>query len=488
MKYIGIDLGTSGVKILLITSEGAIIKSVSRSYELLVPHPMWTEQNPDDWFNQTLSGLKEIVIGNENEIKAISFSGQMHGLVVLDKDDTVIRNAMLWNDQRTIEEVKYLNDVIGIDILLKETGNIALTGLTAPKLLWMKNNEIELFKKIAKIMLPKDYLLYKLSNVFATDVSDVSGTLYYDVENKQYSKRMLEILEISESQLPRVFESSEVVGKIDKKIASILGLNNEVLIIAGGGDQAVGAIGTGVVSAGECSISLGTSGAIFVADNNFFIDNVSYLQSYAHTNGKYHMMGVTLNAAGSLKWWLESILKDKNYDEFFNNIINTPINDSLYFLPYLNGERAPINDPNAKGLFIGLRHDHKREYIGRAVIEGITYSLKQTFDLIKNLGVNMKLVKITGGGARSKVWAQIIADIFNIKIVTIESEEGPAYGAAIIAMVGDKVYKSVEEACLKLIKIKDEYTPNQKNVSEYERKYEVYKKIYPQVKSLYEEL
>ncbi len=488
MKYIGIDLGTSGVKLILVSSKGEILRTLTKSYELLIPQPMWTEQRPNDWFKQTIAGLKELVIGYEDKIQAISFSGQMHGLVVLDENDKVLRNALLWNDQRTSKEVDYLNNVIGIDTLLEETGNIALTGLTAPKLLWIRNNEPEIFDKIAKIMLPKDYLIYKLTNVFATDVSDVSGTLYYDVGNKAYSKKMLEVLGITERQLPKVFESSKVVGLIDPKIASLIGINESVKIIAGGGDQAVGAIGTGVVNAGECSISLGTSGAVFVADDKFNIDYKTHLQSYAHSNGKYHLMGVTLNAAGSLKWWLENVLKDKDYDLFFEKIILTPIQDHLFFLPYLNGERAPINNPNAKGIFIGLRIDHTNEHLGRAVIEGVTYSLKQTFEIVKNLGVNMKSVKITGGGAKSVIWAQMIADIFNIKIETIQSEEGPAYGAAILAMVGDGLYSSVEKACEELIKIKQEFYPNSEFVNLYNQKYDIYKKIYPHIRELYKEI
>lgn len=487
MKYIGIDLGTSGIKLLLVSSTGKILKTVNKALDLLIPKPLWTEQDPGLWYEQTLAGLKELISGFEHEIRAISFSGQMHGLVILDAHDRVLRNALLWNDQRTSKEVDYLNNVIGREVLLQETGNIALTGLTAPKLLWVRENEPEIFQRIAKIMLPKDYLVYKFSGVFATDISDVSGTLYYDVGKKIYSKKMLDILGISEEQLPQLFASSEVVGLLRSELMEQLGIKNPVKIVIGGGDQAVGAIGTGVVNAGECSISLGTSGAIFVANDEFTIDERTYLQSYAHCNGKYHLMGVTLNAAGSIKWWLE-VLKEKNYDNFFAEVDSVPIEDRLYFLPYLNGERAPINDAQAKGVFIGLRIDHQREHLGRAIVEGVTFSLKQTFELIENLGVKIRSVRITGGGAKSKIWAQMLADIFDLRIETIQSEEGPAYGAAILAMVGDNLYPSVAECCKALIAVKDVFLPDAEKVAIYRKKFEIYKKIYPQIKSLYQDI
>ena len=442
--YIGIDLGTSGVKLIMVSKEGEVISSVTRSYELIIPKPMWTEQDPNLWYKQTIDGLKELVKGYESHIKAISFSGQMHGLVILDEQDQVLRNALLWNDQRTIKEVEYLNQTIGIDQLLEETGNIALTGLTAPKLLWIKKHEPEVFNKIHKIMLPKDYIAYMLSGVFATDVSDVSGTLYFDVKHKTYSKKMLDILNISEKQCPKVYESYEKVGVLKDTLKHELGINQDVDIIIGAGDQAAGAVGIGIVNDGTASVSLGTSGVVFVVSDQFKVDQESFLQSYAHANGKYHMMGVMLNAAGSLNWWSEKIFQNYNYQDFFEKLDHTKIDDSLYFLPYLSGERSPINDPEATGVFFGLRLEHRKEHMDRAVIEGVTYALKQSFELIKNLGVDIRNLKITGGGAKSKIWAQMIADIFDVKVETIRIEEGPALGAAILAMVGHKTYASIE--------------------------------------------
>jgi len=483
--YIGIDLGTTGVKLLLVSSKGHVIRSISKSYDLLIPQPSWSEQNPNDWFVQTIQGLKELVKGNEAKVKGIGFSGQMHGCVILDDQDQSLRNAILWNDQRTINEVEYLNSVVGIEKLLALTGNIALTGLTAPKLLWIKNNEPEIFSKISKIMLPKDYISYKLTGVFATDVSDASGTLYFDVKNKCFSKEMMKILGINATQLPKVYESYEVIGTLKKDIQQLLNLPNDVLVTIGGGDQAVGAVGVGIVDSGSCSISLGTSGVVFVASDEFKIDHKSYLQSYAHSNGKYHLMGVMLNAAGSLKWWSEKIFQNYNYEDFFMKLDKTPINDSIFFLPYLTGERSPINDPYATGVFFGLRLEHRKEHMDRAVIEGVTFALKESFELIKNLGVKINTVRITGGGAKSKIWAQMIADIMNVEVVTIEIEEGPALGAAILSMVGSHEYESVEEACRILIRPKDTLYPNSNNVTTYQKKYQLFLGIYPTIKALF---
>ncbi len=486
--YIGIDLGTSGVKILLVTKTGLIKKTVTKEYPLLNPKPLWSEQNPNDWYFQTLEGLKELVKGEEKAIKGISFSGQMHGLVILDKDDNILRNAILWNDQRTVKEVAFLNNTIGIDKLLKETGNIALTGLTAPKVLWVKNNEPEIFRKIAKVMLPKDYLIYKLSGEFASDVSDLSGTLYFDCKNRKYSEDMLEILSLKKEMVPKVHESYEVVGKLKPKIKKLLNISQPVKIVAGGGDQAVGAIGVGVVNDGECSISLGTSGVVFVASEDFKIDYKSHLQSYAHANGKYHLMAVMLNAAGSMKWWNEKLFGDHNYEEYYKRVANTKKENKLFFLPYLTGERSPINDPYAKGVLFGMELSHTKDDVDRAIVEGVTFALKDSFELIKQLGVNIRRIKITGGGAKSDIWAQMIADILNVEVQKLKTEEGPALGAAILAMVGLNEYPAIDIACKEIIELSDVFYPSEESNKIYTNKYQQFIKIYPQIKTLYKEI
>lgn len=485
--FIGIDLGTSGVKLILVDNKGNVQKTVSKSYELLVPRPSWTEQDPNAWYNQTLVALKELVEGNESNIEGISFSGQMHGLVLLDEEDNVLRNALLWNDQRTIKEVEYLNDEIGIDNLLKYTGNIALTGLTAPKILWVKNNEPEIFKKIDKIMLPKDYLIYKLSGAFASDVSDLSGTLYFDPKTRDYSEEMLEILSINKSMLPKVYESFEVVGTLSEELKQELNITNDIKIIAGGGDQAVGAVGVGIVGDGECSLSLGTSGVIFVSSKNFKVDNQSYLQSYAHANNKYHIMAVMLNAAGAIKWWNESVLDTNDYNKYYEKVAQANSEESLFFLPYLTGERAPINDPYAQGVLFGLRVHHKQADIDLAVVEGVTFALRDSFELIKNLGVEINQIRITGGGAKSDVWAQMISNILGVKVVKITTEEGPALGAAILAMVGCEEFKTVEEACENIVEISTSFTPKDDVVKHYNQKYKKFTKLYPNFKELFKD-
>lgn len=486
--YIGIDLGTSAVKLILVTQQGEVIRSVSRSFELMIPKPMWTEQDPNQWYEQTISGLKELVVGFESKIIGIGFSGQMHGLVLLDENDQILRPAILWNDQRTIQENDFINEHIGVDQLLEYTGNISLTGLTAPKVLWVKLHEPHVFKNIKKMMLPKDYLAYRLSGVFASDFSDISGTLFYDVKHQCYQQNMLDFLEISLDQLPKIYPSYEKIGLLNKTISHDLHIHQPVNIIIGGGDQAVGAVGIGVVDHGSMSISLGTSGVIFVSSDYFLLDRQSYMQSYRHAQGKYHMMGVILNAGGALNWWSEKVFNNYNYTDFFEKLDKTPIDDSLFFLPYLNGERSPINDPHATGLFIGMRIEHRKEHLDRAVIEGISFALKQTYDTISKLGIQMKDTRITGGGAKSKVWAQMMADILNLKISTIEVDEGPAFGAAILSMVGSQAYESVEKACEVLIKVKETYVPQEKRVDLYQQKYRKYLNIYPAVKNLYKKM
>ena len=486
--YIGVDLGTSGVKLILATASGEVVRTVSKSYELLVPKPSWTEQDPNAWYDQTIEGLKELVKGYETEVLGMSFSGQMHGLVLLDENDDVLRNALLWNDQRTIDEVEFLNNNFGMELLLEYTGNIALTGLTAPKVLWVKNNEPDIFKRISKVMLPKDYLVYKLSGSFASDVSDLSGTLYFDPKTRTYSKEMLEILGITEEMLPSVHESYDVVGTLTEELKELLNIKQDVKVVIGGGDQAVGAVGVGIVGDGECSISLGTSGVIFVSSNKFAVDRKSYLQSYAHANGKYHVMAVMLNAAGAIKWWNESIFDNEDYVAYYDSVVRASGNDNLFFLPYLTGERAPINDPYAKGVLYGMGVHHTKKDLDFAVVEGVTFALRDSFELIKNLGVDIKRVRITGGGAKSNVWAQLIADIFNVEVVKIAAEEGPALGAAILAMVGVGTFKDVETACKEIVELSTVFTPNKELVSKFNQKYAAFTKLYPALKDLYKEI
>lgn len=489
MYFIGIDIGTTSVKIIAIDKDGNVIKSVTKDYPIFFPKPLWSEQNPEDWWGKTIEGLEDILDHmDKEEVKAISFSGQMHGLVTLDKDDNVVRPAILWNDQRTQKECEYLNNIIGRENISKWTANLALTGFTAPKVLWVKENEPENFARIEKIMLPKDYISYKMSGIFATDMSDASGTLYLDVQNRKWSSEMLEILGITENQLPKLFESYESVGNISPHIAERLGLSEDVKIVIGGGDQAVGAVGGAVVNPGECSVSLGTSGVVFTATDKFFVDENNSLHSFCHANGKYHLMGVTLTAAASLKWWIENVNKCADYDEILSEAASAPIDDELFFLPYLMGERTPHNDPDCRALFIGLNITHSRMNMTRAVLEGVAFSLRDTLQIMKSMGIELSAVSISGGGSKSDLWCSIIADVLNIRVNKLNSDEGPGYGAAILASVGYGAFKTVEEACDKFITITRSLYPDSKNAQLYEQKYQKYAKIYPATKELFTQI
>ena len=361
MLYIGIDLGTSACKLLLVDEKGCVRNTVSKEYPLCFPHPGWSEQDPGDWWTACREGVPELLAGfDAREVRGMGVGGQMHGLVALDETDAVLRPAILWNDGRTAEETAWLNDTVGRPVLSARTGNIAFAGFTAPKLLWMKKHEPENFEKIAKIMLPKDYLAYKLSGSFCTDVSDASGMLLMDVKNRCWSKEMMDICGITEDKLPKLYESYEVVGTLKKEIADELGFSENVKVIAGAGDNAAAAVGTGTVGDGMCNISLGTSGTIFISSNTFGVDENNALHSFAHADGHYHLMGCMLSAASCNKWWNEEILKTKDFAAEQAGITNLGEN-RVFYLPYLMGERSPHNNPDARAMFIGMSMDTTRE-------------------------------------------------------------------------------------------------------------------------------
>ena len=488
MLYIGVDLGTSSVKLLLMDEAGDIKSIVTREYPLYFPKPGWSEQNPEDWYTALVDGIRELTKDcDKAEIDGISFSGQMHGMVILDEKDRVIRPAILWNDGRTQEECDYLNHEIGREKISSYTANMALTGFTAPKLLWVRKHEPENFAKIKKIMLPKDYIAYRLSGVHCTDVSDASGMLLFDVKNKCWSKEMLDICGLKEEQMARIHESFQVVGCLTKEAANVLGLSEKVKVIAGGGDQAVAAVGTGTVGAGMCNVSLGTSGVVFVASQKFAVDDQNALHSFCHADGKYHFMGVMLSAAASNKWWMDEIIGTKEYSKEQQAITKLGENN-VYFLPYLMGERTPHNNPNARGTFIGMTMDTTRADMTQAVLEGVAFALRDSFEITKSLGVQIDRIRINGGGAKSPLWCKIIANVLNVKVDKINSEEGPAFGAAILAAVGCGKYASVEEACAKLIKVISTTDQDPKIVELYNKKYEVFKQLYPALKEMFDKM
>lgn len=488
MLYIGVDLGTSSVKLLLMDEAGDIKNIVTREYPLFFPKPGWSEQNPTDWYDALVDGVKELTAGfDKEEVDGISFSGQMHGLVTLDANDQVIRPAILWNDGRTQEECDYLNITIGREKISEYTANMALTGFTAPKILWMKKHEPEKFAAIAKIMLPKDYLAYRLSGVHCTDVSDASGMLLLDVKNKCWSKEMLEIVGIKEEQLATVYESYQVVGNLTEAAAADLGLTTKVKVVAGGGDQAVAAVGTGTVGDGKCNISLGTSGTVFVSSNKFAVDPNNSLHSFAHADGKYHFMGCMLSAASSNKWWMDEIIRTKDYPKEQEKI-ETLGENHVYFLPYLMGERTPHNNPEARATFIGMTMDTTREDMTQAVLEGVAFALRDSFEILKSLGITVERTRINGGGAKSPLWCKIMANVLNVKVDKINSAEGPAFGAAILAAVGCGKYATVEEAAEKLIHVVETTEQDPALVAKYNERYEVFKGLYPTLKDTFHKL
>lgn len=486
MLYIGVDLGTSAVKLLLMDGGGAIKKIVSREYPIYFPQPGWSEQNPEDWFRETMGGLKELVSDcDRNQVAGISFGGQMHGLVILDKQDRVIRPALLWNDGRTYEECDYLNQVIGKDRLSKYTANIAFTGFTAPKILWVKKNEPDNFAKIKKIMLPKDYIAYRLSGVHCTDVSDASGMLLFDVKNRCWSKEMMEICGVRKEQLAKVYESYETVGTVLPEIAAELDIPVSVKIAAGAGDNAAAAVGTGTVGDGMCNISLGTSGTIFISSGKFGVDRHNALHAFAHADGHYHLMGCMLSAASCNKWWMDGIIGTKDYAAE-QNAVGRLGENHVYFLPYLMGERSPHNNPNARGTFIGMTMDTTRADMTQAVLEGVAFALRDSFEVAKSLGIHAERTKICGGGARSPLWRKIIANVMNIKVDVLESEEGPALGGAMLAAVACGEYENVEEAAARLVKVVDTIEPDPEIVAKYEERYQQFREIYPACRPLFE--
>jgi xylulokinase len=487
MYYIGVDLGTSALKLVMMKDNGELVKTVSKEYPLYFPRSGWSEQNPTDWFLAVKEGLKELAACADEKIAGISFGGQMHGLVILDKDDNVLRPAILWNDGRSTEETDYLNNVIGKEKLSKLTANIAFAGFTAPKILWVKNNEPEIFAKISKIMLPKDYISYMLSGSFSTDYSDASGMLLLDVKNKKWSSEMIDICSISENMLPKLFESFEVVGNIKPELAKELGLNEGIKIIAGAGDNAAAAIGTATVGEGACNISLGTSGTVFISSKNFGVDNFNAIHSFAHADGNYHLMGCMLSAASCNKWWMEEILKTKDFAKEQSDIDNLGENN-VFFLPYLMGERSPHNDPDAAGTFIGMRMDTKREDMTLAVFEGVTFALRDSLEVARSLGIKIERTMICGGGAKSPLWKRLVANILNVEVEVPVSEEGPGFGAAILAAVGCGEYESVEKAAKSIIKIKEKIKPEADLVVKYEEKYQKFKKIYPALKDVFKKI
>ena len=487
MLFIGIDLGTSALKLLLVDENGRILNSVSKAYPLLMPEPGWSEQDPEEWWNAVCTGIPELLRdADAASVAGIGCGGQMHGLVALDESDAVIRPAILWNDGRTETETAWLNEHIGKKQLSDWTANIAFAGFTAPKLLWMKKHEPERFERIARIMLPKDYINYRLTGVHACDFSDAGGMLLLDVAHKRWSKEMLEICGVSEAQMPRLFESSEIIGALKPEIARRLGLPEGVRVVAGAGDNAAAAIGTGTVGDGACTISLGTSGTIFISSDHFRVDANNALHSFPHAAGNYHLLGCMLSAASCNKWFCEDILRTTDYAAEQAAITEDRLGrNHTFFLPYLMGERSPINDAFARGVFTGLSMSTTRADMVQAVLEGVAFAIRDSLEAAKALGIPIRSAKLCGGGARSALWQTVMANVLNVTLELPQTEEGPGFGAAMLSMVGCGAYENMRACVNALTRTRAVITPDPVLASRYETQYRAFRRIYPAMKELF---
>lgn len=490
MLYIGIDLGTSASKFLLVDEVGRVLNTVTKEYPLSFPRPGWSEQDPAHWWQACLAGVPELLAGfDAKQVAGIGVGGQMHGLVALDAAGNVLRPAILWNDGRTAAQVDYLNEAVGNDKLSAWTGNIAFAGFTAPKLLWMRQNEPDLFARIAKILLPKDYLVYRLTGVHATDYSDASGTLLLDVAHKRWSSEMLDLCGVTEAQMPTLFDSWQPVGTLTAAAATALGLPTDVVVCAGAGDNAAAAIGTGTVGEGRCNISLGTSGTVFISSEQFRVDPHNALHAFAHADGGFHLMGCMLSAASCNKWWMEDILHDGDYAAAQEAIVPEKLGRShVFYLPYLMGERSPINDTNARAVFLGMTMDTTRADMTQAMLEGVAFALRDSVEVARSLGLDISRSTLCGGGSRSPLWRTILANVLGIPLDLPATEQGPGYGAALLALVACGRYRNVAEVSRAMLHIQATVQPDPELTALYDARYAEFKQIYPACRPLFASL
>ena len=498
MTYLGIDIGTSGTKALAISADGGILADDLQTYPCYAPKPLWSEQDPDDWWNATVKAVRNVIKKAKlkpGDVKAIGLSGQMHGSVFLDKNDKVIRRAILWNDQRTAAECEEIESAVGgRDKLIELVANPALTGFTAPKILWLRNKEPKHFEKLRKVLLPKDEIRRRLTGEYATEVSDASGMLLLDVAKRNWSTQLLSTLKLDLSLFGKVYESEDVTGKLTAATAKELGLTTDCLVVGGAADCAAGAVGNGIVGSGVLSTSIGTSGVMFVHSDEVKIDPKGRVHTFCHAvRNCWHLMGVNLSSGGSLQWFRNALCpelvaeaKKKKVDAY--NLLTVeaekvaPGSEGLYFLPYLSGERTPHADPFARGCFVGLTLAHGRGHLVRSIMEGVTYSMRDSLEIFQELGIPVKQIRASGGGSKSPFWRQIQADVFGQKVVTINSEEGPAFGVALLAAVGAGEYKGIQEACKATIKVVKETTPNSKAKKVYDLGMPIYQGLYQSLK------
>ena len=497
--FIGLDIGTSAAKALLCDQEGKIIAIAQHEYPFYSPQPQWSEQDPADWWQGSIKAIQEILADSAispDQVAGIGLTGQMHGSVFLDKEDQVIRPALLWNDQRTAAECEQITSIVGYQKLIAITGNPALTGFQAPKILWLSNHEPQHYEQVAKVLLPKDYIRFLLTGEFASDCSDAAGTLLLDLHKRDWSNELLQTLDLPREWFPKVFEGSQITGKLLPRVADLLGLSTGIPVVAGGGDNAAAAVGTGIVRSGLVSSSIGTSGVVFAHSDEIRLDPQGRLHTFCHAvPGKNHLMAVTLSAGNSLRWLrdlfrasvghLEGVAKaELSFEAMSTQAAHiSPGSEGLLFLPYLTGERTPHLDPFASGAFIGLTARHTPAHLMRAVMEGVTFSLRDGFEIMHALNVPIEQVRAIGGGGKSTLWCQMQADIFGSEVVNLAVEEGPAYGAALLAIAADQDAEGVmkvSEACVKPTTM---YIPQSVNVEKYNQLYAIYKQLYPSLKT-----
>lgn len=504
MILLGIDIGTSGTKTLAIRASGEILAEATATYPCYHPQPLWSEQDPDDWWNATVQTVQRVVecLGTASrDVKAIGLSGQMHGSVFLDGQGRVIRRALLWNDQRTHDECRQIErQAGGREALIQMVANPALTGFTAPKILWLRNHEPVNFERTRKVLLPKDYVRYRLTGEFATEVSDASGTLLLDVRMRDWSNQLLEKLKLDRELLPECYESHQVTGKLSAATAKLLGLPEDCVVVGGAGDCAAGAVGAGIVTAGSLNTSLGTSGVVFVHSDEVKIDPRGRVHTFCHAvDGCWHIMGVNLSSGGALQWFRDTLCqslvnfsKSEGFEPY--NLLGLeagrvpPGSQGLFYLPYLSGERTPHADPHARGCFIGLTLAHGRGHMVRAILEGVTFALRDSLEIIRELGVPVEEIRASGGGARSQLWRQIQADVFGQPVCSLQAEEGPAYGVALLAAVGAGAYDHIVQACGQCVRVASQTPVNARTSEIYQKRYALFRELYPRLKETFAQI
>ncbi len=492
--FLGIDISTTGAKVLLMNHEGEVASSATTQLSLSTPRPLWSEQDPEDWWNAVAASVRLALLQaniSGEAVSAIGLTGQMHGLVLLDEKKQLLRPAILWNDQRCADECDEIRARIGRQRLIQITGNEALTGFTAPKILWVKNHEPEIFARTRHVLLPKDHIRFKLTGSLAMDKADGSGTILFDLKARNWSSEILDALGIPCGWMPPTFEGHQVTGEVSSQAAEATGLRAGTPVVAGGGDQAAQAVGVGAVRPGIVALTLGTSGVVFATTESCLIEPEGRLHAFCHAlSDRWHLMGVMLSAAGSLQWYRDTLAADTSFDELMTEAGVAPAgSEGLIFLPYLSGERTPYPDPLARGAWVGLTLRHNRGHLTRSVLEGVAFGLKDSFALIEGAGLGgIEQVRVSGGGAKSALWRQILADVFGAELVMVNTTEGAAYGAAILAGVGFGAWPDVETACSNLIKIVERVSPEEKRAVLYGLMHDKYKELYPALKPSFDRL